>query len=107
MNIKATLVLTFLSFLILSCMHQTNKSEISDAPCVIIKTETPYVVIGNYYRAEIILTCNKPDSATQISIKTSLNGEPYFEDGRIFWKYFPTKKGETIFKGDVVVQGSD
>ena len=83
------------------------RSEISDAPCVIIKPEEDYVILGNYYRAQIILTCEKPLLANQITVKTDLKGESYIKDGNIYWQYRSAVSGEISFHGEVLFKNKD
>ena len=106
MQMKPTTLLfcLLLSLNFFACKEQTRQSEIDDAPCVIIKPEEQYVIMGGCYRAQIILTCDKPDSANQISIKTDPDGKVYFEDGKIYWEYCSAIEGEIKFHGELTIK---
>lgn len=108
----------FISLIFFGC-SQSKKSELADVPCVILIPESKYIIIGQNYNAEIILNCDRPDSANQISAYANFeapkgsrgfvmeeknDAEFYFDKGRIFCRYYVVTLGKNTLKGKLMIK---
>ncbi len=90
-------------FLSIAGCSQTEKSELLDSPCVIFKPTSSAVIVGQNYTAEIFITCNKPDSTSQITLHTNLNDKLFFDKGHLFYEYKVEKPGHQSIKGEIEI----